>query len=116
MVMKIREEIVDFLKTEKELGFNLNFFQVVGYIFTRDIPKLWRYELSIFKLHVFDKFSTYYWIEGKEVIGFFDHLFKKLPAFVNLLGVQYQQKLYSGKSHDLYQQAECVVEFINKVY
>ncbi len=78
--------------------------------------KLYVSELSFIKRQVYDTYSTDYWLKGKEIMHFFDHLQKKLPAFVNLLGVKYQQKTYSGKSNDLYQQAKNLVESINKSF
>jgi hypothetical protein len=114
--MRIREKIVDFLKTEKESYSRLNIFQKIRNLFTKSIPSLFRSELSNFKLQIYDTYSTDYWMNGREVTQFFDHLLKKLPAFVNLLALQYQKKTYSGKSNDLYQQTENLVELINKCY
>ena len=114
-VIKIREEIVQFLKKEKEHCTKLNTFQIMVRFFKR-VANYFKSELSNFKSQIYDTYSTEYWIDGREITQFFNHLLKKMPVFINLLGVQYQNKTYSGKSNDLYKQSEHLVELINKSY
>jgi len=115
-VIKIREEIIDFLKNEKIKDSKVGFFKGIKKFFTRIIPNLFRSELSKFKLNLYDTYSTDYWLNGKEIVQFYEHLLKELPRFVNLIGMQYNKKKYSGKSNDLYKQCEHLIESINKSY
>jgi hypothetical protein len=115
-VIKMRKEIADFLSAENLQKDESSFLDKIGYFFSRFIPKIWRSELDQFKLDVYDSFNKNYLLEGKEISEFFKRLSKRLPAFVDLIGLQYKNQTYCGKSNDLNEQLTDLIELVKKFF
>ena len=65
-----------------------------------------RTEEEKLKLKIYDLYSNDYWFNGDQINEFFNIILKKLPAFVEILGLKYQTNQYCGKSNDLYNQLD----------
>jgi hypothetical protein len=115
-VLRMREEIVKFLSTENQQNKSFDFFKKIKYVFTRYLPNFFRSELSKYKLQIYDMYSKDYWLDGYEITEFFERILKKLPEFVELIGLKYRDKIYCGKSNDLYQQLDHLIKSINKKF
>jgi hypothetical protein len=115
-VLRMREEIVKFLSTENQQNKSFDLVKKIKYVFTRYLPGFFRSELSNYKLQIHDMYSKDYWLDGYEITEFFERILKKLPVFVELIGLKYRDKVYCGKSNDLYQQLDHLIKSVNKKF